>query len=436
MISRAKKITRTALRTVRGHEALAPASDDIDPREKLFEFWRQEEPQGNNPVSFISPVSRSAGLFALLDRVIPKDSKILEVGCGVGRNLAYLHDRGFVNLEGIEINPHAIELLRKTYPQLNDITIHEGSAEEVLPTLADDQFNAAITMSTLQHIHPDSVEAFDNLVRVAGQLFIIEGPPRRTHRQHPHDYDEIFISRGMTKLSSRSMADFPGVGQAFGLYVGTRYRRMDKQAGLHKFWRQANPPGNNPNEYIKAVGRSQALLEIISDLPKDARILEVGCNVGRNLAFLHDSGYTNVEGVEINPHAVELLRKTYPQLAETEVHIGLAGEVLPQFEDDGFDLVFTMAVLEHIHPDESTVFDDMARIGQHVLAIEPVGGRLSHRQFPHDIPTVFMARGLTMVLDKSMADFPSNANDESIHAYSAYRFHRPDGWTTHSHQES
>jgi SAM-dependent methyltransferase len=232
----------------------------------------------------------------------------------------------------------------------------------------------------------------------------------------------------MTSLGTRSMADIPGVGPEFGEYVGRRYRRMDKQASLHEFWRQPTPPGNNPHDYVRATGRSQALLEIVSDLPTDARILEVGCNAGRNIAYLFDHGYTGVEGVDINPHAVELLRKAFPQLADREIHIGAAGETLPKFADDEFDLVYTMAVLEHIHPDESTVFDDMARIGKQVLAIEPEG-RLSHRQFPHDIPKEFGDRGLIMVSDTSMAEFPSNARDKTIHAFNAYRFKRPEGWT-------
>ncbi len=431
-----KKFARKVVRKVRGRSATANSSAPkpaavpvgMDSRDALHDFWRQPEPEGNKPASFIEHPARSRGLLAMLERVVPKDARIVEVGSGVGRNLAALHDKGWHNLEGIEINPHAIELMRSAFPQLKDVVVHEGAAEEVLPKLADDQYNVAFTMSTLQHIHPDSTEVFDNLVRVAGQVFVIEGPPAHTHRQYPHDYDAIFSTRGMTALETKQMSDIPGVGPAFGQYVGRRYRRMDRQASLHEFWRQPTPPGNNPHDYVRATGRSQALLEIISDLPKDARILEVGCNVGRNIAYLYDNGYTKVEGVEINPHAVELLRETFPQLSENEIHIGAAGETLQKFADDEFDLVYTMAVLEHIHPDESSVFDDMARIGKHVLAIEPEG-RLSHRQFPHDVPKEFGSRGLTMVSDKSMAEFPSNAGDKTIYAFNAYRFERPEGWT-------
>ncbi|HEU4426202.1 MAG TPA: class I SAM-dependent methyltransferase [Pilimelia sp.] len=202
-------------------------------------------------------------------------------------------------------------------------------------------------------------------------------------------------------------------------------KTMDRPEVLHDFWRQPMPPGNSSHDYIGPVGRSHVLLELISDLPKTARILEVGCNVGRNLAYLHDNGYRHVEGVEINPHAVERLRTTYPQLADVPIHLGPAEEVLPGLPDDGYDLVYTMAVLEHIHPDHSMVFDEIARVGRSVLAIEPPGG-VSHRQFPHDIPKVFTARGLCLVSSRSMADFPKTADDKAIAKYSAFRFNRPD----------
>jgi SAM-dependent methyltransferase len=203
-------------------------------------------------------------------------------------------------------------------------------------------------------------------------------------------------------------------------------REMDPPEVLHEFWRQPAPPQNNPHNYIGPIGRSQALLELIRELPPEARILEVGCNVGRNLAHLHDNGYRHVEGVEINPHAVALLRSTYPQLADVPIHLGPAEEVLPTLPDDGYDLVFTMAVLEHIHPDSSIVFDELVRLGRSVLAIEPPPGRGSHRTFPHDIPKIFQSRGLQLVSSRPMADFPSLATDKALAIFIAFRFRRPE----------
>ena len=102
---------------------------------------------------------------------------------------------------------------------------------------------------------------------------------------------------------------------------------------------------------------------------------------------------------------------------------------MPAFPDDAFELVFTMAVIEHIHPDESQVFDEMIRIGRQILAIEPPGGR-SHRQFPWNVPQVFTSRGMKLVSSRPMAEFPSIAGDEAIQVFVASRFQRPSDLST------
>ena len=169
---------------------------------------------------------------------------------------------------------------------------------------------------------------------------------------------------------------------------------MDDRDALREFWTQPEPEGNAPASYIGQVQRSEVLAEIIADLPKDARILEVGTNVGRNLAYLYDAGWTQVEGIEISPHAVALLRSTYPQMEDRPIHLGAAEDILPTLEGP-FGLVFTMAVLEHIHPDSASVFDDMARLAPRLVCIEPRADHISHRQFPHDIPEIFT--GLSLI---------------------------------------
>jgi SAM-dependent methyltransferase len=197
--------------------------------------------------------------------------------------------------------------------------------------------------------------------------------------------------------------------------------RMDSVPELHRFWRQPTPEGNSPHAYILQVHRSRALAHIIRDLPKTAKILEVGCNVGRNLAHLRDQGYEHVAGVEINPHAVELLRKTYPQLADSKIHNGPAEEVLPNLDTKSFDLVFTMAVLEHVHPDSKAVFQHIARIGAEVLCIEPTANS-SHRQYPHDIPAIFKGLGCELVDEIPMSSLNDTADDRSISKNTAWRF--------------
>lgn len=194
---------------------------------------------------------------------------------------------------------------------------------------------------------------------------------------------------------------------------------MDRES-LLAFWQTPEPEGNVPTAYVQedALPRSKALLELIRHLPKESRILEVGCNAGRNLAYLHNAGYRNVEGVEISPHAVGLLRETYPELADTHIHLGAAEDVLPGFGDTSFDLVFTMAVMEHIHPQSIAVFDNIARIGRRVLAIEPMEGHTTSRQFPHNLEKIFTSRGFRL---KSKTPLP---HVKGIETYCAWIFRR------------
>lgn len=62
-------------------------------------------------------------------------------------------------------------------------------------------------------------------------------------------------------------------------------------------------------------------------MPKSAGILELGCNVGKNLNTAYQAGYRNLEDIEINPEAVEILKKTFPEMSS------FANIRLGRFED-------------------------------------------------------------------------------------------------------
>ena len=199
---------------------------------------------------------------------------------------------------------------------------------------------------------------------------------------------------------------------------------MDPVGTLHDFWRQRHPDGNVPEDYLN-TRRSELLLPLIEDLPLAAKILEVGCNIGRNLAYLHDHGYENLAGVEISPHAVDLLRVHHPQLEGVPIHVGPAEDELDRFADKEFDLVFTMAVLEHIHPDSRRVIDNIVRCGRHVLTVEPGEGsqHRSHRRYAWDLRAEFAARGMRLASSRPIEEIRVLGNDETdLRGYVASRF--------------
>ncbi len=88
------------------------------------------------------------------------------------------------------------------------------------------------------------------------------------------------------------------------------------------------------------------------------KILEVGCNVGNNLASFPSK--SNVCGLDMNKVALEISKKKYPNFKFKD------GSLLKMpFEDSEFDFVFSRGVLIHIpNSDMPDVINEMLRVSK------------------------------------------------------------------------
>jgi pseudaminic acid biosynthesis-associated methylase len=112
--------------------------------------------------------------------------------------------------------------------------------------------------------------------------------------------------------------------------------------------------------YIDYYGKTKDDLnkEILSNLPKNLKILEVGSNVGYQLASLQRFGFSNLYGIEIQRECVEQSKKLWKG-----IDIVQASAFDIPFKDNYFDLVFTNNVLIHISPDDiDIVLNEMNRV--------------------------------------------------------------------------
>ena len=98
----------------------------------------------------------------------------------------------------------------------------------------------------------------------------------------------------------------------------------------------------------------------LASVPLDARILEVGCNVGNQLLLLRQMGYTNLCGIDVQSYAV---RAAQSRVLGAAIKEGSALAI--PFPDASFDLVFTSGVLIHIAPaDLPTVLKEIHRVAK------------------------------------------------------------------------
>ena len=99
--------------------------------------------------------------------------------------------------------------------------------------------------------------------------------------------------------------------------------------------------------YKETVGytRTELNARFLGDVPMDARIVEIGTNVGLQQMVLRDAGWTNLWGIELQWGAIDVARQKAPR---SNIVQATAFDV--PYRDAWFDLAFTSGVLIHISP--------------------------------------------------------------------------------------
>lgn len=183
------------------------------------------------------------------------------------------------------------------------------------------------------------------------------------------------------------------------LAIRKLYIKRKNRKELLDYWAFPNDGKNMPVEYLRDRERSIFLLNLIKKyIEGKDRILEIGCNVGRNLNELFCAGFKSLAGIEINRNAIKLMQEVYPDMVKKiEIYNVPVESVIQNFEDNSFDLVFTMAVLEHIHSDSEFIFSHMARIVKKTLITVEDEKGLSWRHFPRNYKRIFENLGLKQI---------------------------------------
>jgi SAM-dependent methyltransferase len=133
----------------------------------------------------------------------------------------------------------------------------------------------------------------------------------------------------------------------------------------HRGW--AERSGEYSPEYYAELGPNE-VTETLADVfdhyvDAGAAILELGCSSGRHLASLRDRGYENLAGIDLNDESFDVMADHYPRLAETGTfHTGAIEDILPEMADGAFDVVYSVETLQHVHPDDEWVFEEIARV--------------------------------------------------------------------------
>lgn len=109
---------------------------------------------------------------------------------------------------------------------------------------------------------------------------------------------------------------------------------------------------NKVEWYLKLDSLAIALLEEVRRVSSPEQdVLDICCNVGRHLNYLHEHGYASLVGFDIMEPAIRQSTTTFPGLNRATLVPARADEYLPALSDGSVDCAYThTATVELIHP--------------------------------------------------------------------------------------
>jgi len=142
--------------------------------------------------------------------------------------------------------------------------------------------------------------------------------------------------------------------------------------GTEENWDDVWDQQKNLSFFGKRLRHAQldCLKEVLSEinLPKSARVLDMGCGSGRSLEDLRLLGYKNSVGIDTSTKSLELCAS---RGFTREKDVFLEDGTSTRFKDNEFDLIYSQGLLEHFE-DYSPFIVEMSRISKrYVLIFQP-----------------------------------------------------------------
>ena len=144
-----------------------------------------------------------SAIHGLLLRFLPEKARILEIGCGSGRDAAFLVAKGY-DVTAIEASPKMLEVAQRLNPELADrITLASVPLQDS-DRLLSRQFSAVVCIGTIIHIPDQYLFEFASQVRdlvAPDGILFLSGSIRNLPSQENRDvHGRLIIERAPEEI--------------------------------------------------------------------------------------------------------------------------------------------------------------------------------------------------------------------------------------------
>jgi 2-polyprenyl-3-methyl-5-hydroxy-6-metoxy-1,4-benzoquinol methylase len=137
-------------------------------------------------------------IHSLMLRFIPEKARILEIGCGSGRDASLLISRGY-DVTAVEASPKMIEVAQNLHPELAARIIEASVPLRDSDSLLAHQFGAVVCIGTIIHVPDQYLFEFASQVRdlvAPDGILFLSGSIRNLGSQAPRDeHGRLIIER-------------------------------------------------------------------------------------------------------------------------------------------------------------------------------------------------------------------------------------------------
>lgn len=136
-------------------------------------------------------------------KLLPKDGKMIEIGCGVGITLALIHQhRPDVRIDAADIDATCLQLTHERVPGANMITIIEDHSFKEL----GENYDLIVASHVVEHLkNPyESIKQFMEMIKPGGHLIVAVPNPVRPNIFFGNILKKDYVNRGHVYAWDRS----------------------------------------------------------------------------------------------------------------------------------------------------------------------------------------------------------------------------------------